>query len=205
MGAYWAALGLSQQRAAEGGGCRASHTRSVRKVARCPTPPPLRQVEYNRLSGRLPETFRWARMRGGGARHRTCALRASLRARTYGTPAPFSPSPPPPPRSNFSDTITQLQLASNDFEGDLSALNASRLMIVSVHDNPRLCGMVRRRAGACAPGHVAFTLAARETTVPGTHAHTTHSAHTLTHTQIPASVRYAKGFNPRNTRLGQPC
>ncbi|GBF87969.1 hypothetical protein Rsub_00681 [Raphidocelis subcapitata] len=64
---------------------------------------------------------------------------------------------------NISDTLTQLLLAHNDFEGDLSALGASKLMIVSVHNNPKLCGMV------------------------------------------PASIRFAKGYNPAGTRLGQPC
>lgn len=67
------------------------------------------------------------------------------------------------PLRNFASSITQFQIAHNDFEGDLSALSPSRLMIALVNDNPKLCGMV------------------------------------------PASVRYAKGYNPANTRLGQPC
>jgi hypothetical protein len=63
----------------------------------------------------------------------------------------------------LENTLTQLALAHNDYEGDLNMVANSHLMIVSVHDNPRLCGMV------------------------------------------PASVRYAKGYNPAGTRLGQPC
>jgi hypothetical protein len=65
------------------------------------------------------------------------------------SPQSFSPSPPtslvhPRARRNISDTLTQLLLSHNDFEGDLSALGSSHLMIVSVNDNPKLCGMVRR-------------------------------------------------------------
>ena len=64
---------------------------------------------------------------------------------------------------NLDNTLTQLTLAHNDYEGDLSTVGGGHLMIVSVHGNPKLCGMV------------------------------------------PASVRYAKGYNPAGTRLGQPC
>jgi hypothetical protein len=64
---------------------------------------------------------------------------------------------------NVTRYITQLHLANNDFEGDLSAVVNSSLTTVTVHNNPKLCGMV------------------------------------------PASVRYAKDYNPANTRLGQPC
>lgn len=49
---------------------------------------------------------------------------------------------------NFNATITQLLLGKNNFEGDLSALGPSRLMIVSVDSNPKLCGMVRAVAHA---------------------------------------------------------
>jgi hypothetical protein len=96
----------------------------------------------------------------------------AARQRVHATSQKTHPCPPPPitisttpkqNQSNITPTLTQLLLADNDFEGDLGALNSSRLMIVSVHSNPKLCGMV------------------------------------------PAGVRYAKGYNPAGTRLGQPC
>jgi hypothetical protein len=62
-----------------------------------------------------------------------------------------------------NDTLTQLEIAENDYSGNLSVLAGSHLMIVTVHNNPQLCGMV------------------------------------------PGSVRWAKGYNPAGTRLGQPC
>lgn len=62
-----------------------------------------------------------------------------------------------------ADAIAEFHIANNDFEGDLSALAGSHLSTVTVHENPKLCGMV------------------------------------------PSSVRYAKGYNPAGTALGQPC
>eukprot|EP00879_Flechtneria_rotunda_P029408 GHRR01031811.1.p2 GENE.GHRR01031811.1~~GHRR01031811.1.p2 ORF type:complete len:155 (-),score=26.41 GHRR01031811.1:1021-1485(-) len=64
---------------------------------------------------------------------------------------------------NITPYLTQLHLADNDFEGDLSAVAAGHLTTVTVYNNPKLCGMV------------------------------------------PATVRYAKNYNPAGTRLGQPC
>ncbi|KAI8466186.1 MAG: hypothetical protein J3K34DRAFT_434556 [Monoraphidium minutum] len=104
------------------------------------------KIEYNSVVGTIPpEVGSAPRMRRFQVEHN----------RMTGTiPQSFR---------SISSALTQLLLSHNDFEGDLSMLGASRLMIVSVNDNPRLCGMV------------------------------------------PASVRYAKGYNPANTRLGQPC
>eukprot|EP00879_Flechtneria_rotunda_P017030 GHRR01017833.1.p1 GENE.GHRR01017833.1~~GHRR01017833.1.p1 ORF type:complete len:169 (+),score=38.02 GHRR01017833.1:632-1138(+) len=64
---------------------------------------------------------------------------------------------------NITPYLTQLHLADNDFEGNLSAVAAGHLTTVTVYNNPKLCGMV------------------------------------------PATVRYAKNYNPAGTRLGQPC
>jgi hypothetical protein len=58
---------------------------------------------------------------------------------------PAHPHTPSQPR-NISASLTQLLLSHNDFEGDLSMLGDSHLMIVSVNDNPKLCGMVRLTA-----------------------------------------------------------
>lgn len=67
-------------------------------------------------------------------------------------------------RSNATaQAITQFHIAHNDFEGDLSMITNSHLTTVTVHQNPKLCGMV------------------------------------------PASVRYAKGYDPAGTGLGKPC
>lgn len=63
----------------------------------------------------------------------------------------------------LNQTMTSIIINDNDIEGDLSALAATSLMTVGVHNNPKLCGMV------------------------------------------PASVRFAHGYNPSGTRLGQPC
>jgi hypothetical protein len=89
-------------------------------------------------------------MRIGGGRL-TDSL-AGLTLTSQGSNAPTSLQPPAPtpsclphvtPARNISSTLTQLLLSHNDFEGDLSMLGPSRLMIVSVNDNPKLCGMVR--------------------------------------------------------------
>lgn len=64
---------------------------------------------------------------------------------------------------NLNETLTSVLVNDNDLEGDLFALGGTHLIRATVHNNPKLCGMV------------------------------------------PASVRYAKGYNPRGTRLGQPC
>ncbi len=34
--------------------------------------------------------------------------------------------------------MTELKIAHNDFEGDLSAVGNQALMVMSTHDNPRL-------------------------------------------------------------------
>lgn len=44
--------------------------------------------------------------------------------------------------SKLNGTLNQLELAHNDFEGDLSALAGLRFLVVSTSDNPKLCGMV---------------------------------------------------------------
>ncbi len=72
---------------------------------------------------------------------------------------PFNPPPP----SKLKGVLNQIELKKNNLSGDLMGLAEARLMLVSVNDNPGLCGMV------------------------------------------PAGVRFARGYNPANTRLGQPC
>ncbi|MEW5318376.1 MAG: hypothetical protein WDW38_009601 [Sanguina aurantia] len=44
--------------------------------------------------------------------------------------------------SKLNGTLNQLELAHNDFQGDLHALANLRFLVVSTSDNPRLCGMV---------------------------------------------------------------
>jgi hypothetical protein len=64
---------------------------------------------------------------------------------------------------NFAPYLTQFHIARNDYEGDLSMLAGGHITTATVHDNPKLCGMV------------------------------------------PATIRFAKGYNPGNTNLGKPC
>jgi len=45
--------------------------------------------------------------------------------------------------SQMGQVLAELWLDNNDFEGDLSALGPTRLAYALVHDNPKLCGMVR--------------------------------------------------------------
>jgi hypothetical protein len=59
--------------------------------------------------------------------------------------------------------LTEFLIAGNDHSGNLHMLGGAHLLIVSVHNNPKLWGMV------------------------------------------PGSVRWAHGYNPAGTRLGQPC
>ncbi|PNH00488.1 hypothetical protein TSOC_013688 [Tetrabaena socialis] len=65
--------------------------------------------------------------------------------------------------SKLAGVLNVLELAHNDFAGDLMPLAEARPMAVTVHNNPRLCGMV------------------------------------------PTGIRFANGYNPAGTRLGQPC
>lgn len=74
-----------------------------------------------------------------------------------------NPPRPPLPTSKLKGVLNQIELKKNNLQGDLMGLAEARLMLVSVNDNPGLCGMV------------------------------------------PAGVRFARGYNPANTRLGQPC
>jgi len=89
-------------------------------------------------------------------------------------------------------------------------LGPSHLMIVSVNDNPKLCGMVRCAVllGAVLLGAVlccaVMCCAVLCCAACCACAFTLHP-HNSTQHQVPASVRYAKGYNPANTRLGQPC
>lgn len=43
---------------------------------------------------------------------------------------------------NVAPYLTQFHIARNDFEGHLSMLAGGHLTTVTVHDNPKLCGMV---------------------------------------------------------------
>lgn len=50
--------------------------------------------------------------------------------------------PIPESLANTKEHLYQLKLANNDFEGDLSMLSGHSFVDVSVHNNPKLCGMV---------------------------------------------------------------
>ncbi|GLC76506.1 hypothetical protein PLESTF_001790200 [Pleodorina starrii] len=104
------------------------------------------KVEDNEFSGTLPSSF------GDLPNLRVLRLESN---RLYGTI--------PSSLSKLSGVLNGLELANNNFQGDLSALATARPMYVSTHNNPGLCGMV------------------------------------------PAGIRFAHGFNPYGTRLGQPC
>jgi hypothetical protein len=43
---------------------------------------------------------------------------------------------------NVAKTLTQFHIARNDYEGDLSMLAGGHITTATVHDNPKLCGMV---------------------------------------------------------------
>jgi hypothetical protein len=43
---------------------------------------------------------------------------------------------------NVAKTLTQFHIARNDYEGDLSVLAGGHITTATVHDNPKLCGMV---------------------------------------------------------------
>ena len=66
--------------------------------------------------------------------------------------------------SQANNTLTTLLLYNNRFQGPLDMFSdASTMQLVSLANNPALCGMV------------------------------------------PASIRWAHGYNSHNTSLGQPC
>ena len=71
-----------------------------------------------------------------------CAARGGAGRCTHKPTSQKNPTNKKTNESNLTDTLTQLHLANNDFEGDLSALAAARPLIAKVHNNPRLCGMV---------------------------------------------------------------
>lgn len=104
------------------------------------------EMRVNRLIGSIPEeigTMRALRELELDGNHLTGRIPATFR--------------------RLNQTMTSIIINDNDIEGDLSALAATSLMTVGVHNNPKLCGMV------------------------------------------PASVRFAHGYNPSGTHLGQPC
>lgn len=43
---------------------------------------------------------------------------------------------------NLADRLSWIEISDNDLEGDLSVLGAAHLVIASVHNNKKLCGMV---------------------------------------------------------------
>jgi hypothetical protein len=102
---------------------------------------------------RGPRTCMWLAW-GHGARNRP-ALRTAAR------PVHLLPPAPPrtaPHRRGRNGTLTDLQLAHNDFEGDLAPVAGATLLLSTVHENPKLCGMVP--AGVRCGGRPAAALAA---------------------------------------------
>ncbi|KAJ9513824.1 hypothetical protein QJQ45_020903 [Haematococcus lacustris] len=104
------------------------------------------KIEHNYVTGTLPESF--------GQLPDLWRIRLATN-QMYGRL--------PRSLSKLTATLNELWLDNNDFEGDLYMLGPTKLVWVTVHNNPRLCGMV------------------------------------------PASVRWAHGYNPAGTNLGNPC
>lgn len=104
------------------------------------------KVEYNQFSGPIPSEY-------GYMKHLR-VLRLESNRITGRLPDSLALT---------NRTLTTLELGQNDLEGDLRVLGPCKLMIVTLYNNPKLCGMV------------------------------------------PASVRYAKAYNPYGTNLGKPC
>lgn len=83
----------------------------------------------------------------------------------------------------LNETITSLLLSENDLEGDLSALAGTHLMGVAIHGNAKLCGEILLYSVLSLYNRIEYFILG----------------------MVPASVRYAHGYDPSGTNLGKPC